>query len=537
MNQPELPKRLPLVIMPENRDSTTARDAKLVNCYVEKDTGDQYHIYKRPGMLVQSSLGVATGLGMFNWQGVIYSIFGTTLYRNGVSVGTIDGTAPYQFSACLGSQPKLFFNNGAAAYVFYRTPGLLGVLTLTAVLPPVVISTTGTITVNSPSITAIASTAAMTVNSSVAGTGIPLGAYITVINSATAITISSNALSSAAGVNLTVTTFGLPTGVFAGSAYLDSTTYTIDATARIYGSNLNDPQTWNPLNNLIAQIEPDGGVSIAKTLVYVIAFKQWSTEVFYDAANSVGSPLGTVQGSKVNYGCAAAASIQDIDGSLIWLATNRSSSLFVVMFENLQVSVISTKPIQRLLDGVDLTTVYSWQHKENSHSFYILTIKNSNLTLVYDLGEKTWFQWTDSNGNYVPIVSSTLAATSSGPRLVQHESNGKIYTVSNTYYTDDGSTITVDIYTPGFDGGVNKRKMLPRLEIICDQTSGSTLSVRSSDDDYQTWSNFRQMDLGKKRAYLNNNGSFYRRAYHLRHTANTPMRIQAMELSMELGTL
>jgi len=58
-----------------------------------------------------------------------------------------------------------------------------------------------------------------------------------------------------------------------------------------------------------------------------------------------------------------------------------------------------------------------------------------------------------------------------------------------------------------------------------------------SDDDYQTWSNFREVDLSKNRPMLTNCGTFRRRAYHFRHQSNTPLRIQAVELMIDLGTL
>jgi hypothetical protein len=72
-----LPTRLPFAIEAENRDDTTSKDARLVNCYLEKGKDGGIHLQKRPGILVQSSLTAAAGSGIFNWNGDIYSIFGT----------------------------------------------------------------------------------------------------------------------------------------------------------------------------------------------------------------------------------------------------------------------------------------------------------------------------------------------------------------------------------------------------------------------------------------------------------------------------
>ena len=459
-----LPKRLPLVVEPENRDDTTAKDARLVNCYTEKSKDGTYNIYKRAGTLLKSqpSGGAASGFGVYNWKGDIYSIFGATMYKNDVAVsGTLDTTGGvYRFNQILGATNKMFFDNGVKAYNYDPSGGIVQV---------------------------------------------------------TDVNLIANRVK--------------------GSAYLDASTYVMNNTATIQASALNDTTSWPALNTLIAQIEPDAGVALAKQLVYVIALKQWSTEVFYDAANATGSPLGTVQGAKVNFGCVNGDSVQDIDGTLFWIATNRSAAPQIMAMDNLKAEIVSTKPIDRLLDELDFTNVFSWQFKDEGHKFYIVTIKNSNLTLAYDLTEKMWHQWTDTNGNYFPVVASTYDSTLR--HIWQHESNGKLYYGDRGYTNDDGSVIQCDIYTPSFDGGTRRRKQMNALDFIADKQAGSTLMVRVNDYDYDPakWSNFRQVDLSENNPRLTGCGSFKRRAHNLRHRSNTQMRLQAIELQLDIGTL
>ncbi len=469
-NPIDLPKRLPLVVGPENRDDETNKDAKLVNAYVEtkpgKEGASETWIYMRPGMdeHQRPPAGNAAGSGVFEWRGDFYSIFGSVLYRNGTSVGTGLNTAGgvYRFSQCLGATPRLQFGNGVFAY-----------------------------------------------NYTVAG-------GVVVINDV-----------------------DFPASFVKGWAYLDGTTYVMrTADAGIQGDDINDPVNWNPLNVIIAQVEPDLGKALAKQLVYVIAFKQWSTEVFYDAANAAGSPLGTVQGAKASYGCVSADSVRMLDGILIWVATNKEGSAQVVKMDNLKVEPISTRFIERLLDHADFTTVHSFVFKLDGHRFYVLTIVNENITLVYDLTENRWHQWTDSSGNYFPIVDA--ACLSTGEHIFQHATNGRLYKAGMSYADDDGSLIQVDIFTPNFDGGVKMTKMLNRLELVCDQKQGAEMQVRSNDNDYdsKSWTNFRTLDLSKKRPTITDCGSFRRRAYNFRYMKPVRMpRVQAVELDMELGTL
>lgn len=460
-----IPKRLPLVIEPENRGESTSYDAKLVNAYVEIK-GEETWIYQRFGMDEQSRppAGNATGRGLFNWRGDIYSIFGATLYRNGVAIaGAVNATnGNYRFDSCLGATPRMQFGDGVEAYNY-----------------------------------------------------------------------------TVAGGTVNITDADFPSSFVKGWGYLNGTTYVGRATdGGIQGSEINDPVNWDPLNVIIAQIEPDINMALAKQLVYIVDLKQWSGEVFYDAGNSAGSPLGRVEGSKFNWGCLSADSVREMDGALIWLGSARNGSPEVLLLNNLKMEVVSTKPVERLLQQADFSSVFSWTIKQLGHRFYVLTLKNSNLTLAYDFDERRWAQWTDTNGNYLPIVDSCV--TSGMDTLLQHESNGRIYTASSDYATDDGDLIQVDIYTPNFDGGTRRRKQMNMLEIISDQQVGSVLQVRVNDSDFnpQKWGNFRSIYLSKRRPYITDCGTFVRRVHNFRYRSPVRMpRIQAVEMQIDLGTL
>lgn len=454
----QFPKRLPLAAEPENRDTSSAKDARLLNGYIERDKQGELWLFKRAGL--SSSLALSgAGRGSYNWRGNLYEVFGTSLYKNGVSIGTVDGTnGVYRFSEGLGGTPRLTLGNGVKAYTYDGT-------TFAQITDP-----------------------------------------------------------------------DFPAAFVKGWAYLDGTTYVMDSSANIYGSGLNDTTSWDPLNKIVAQIEPDGGVALAKQLVYVIAFKQWTGEVFYDAANSTGSPLGRVEGAKFNVGCLSADSVQSMDDVLFWLSTSRSAAPAIYKLENLKAQKVSTKPVDRLLDHIDFSSIYSWTHQEEGHSFYGLTSTVSNMTLVYDVHEDRWAQWTDASGNYWPIVSMTYAGTTSLVHYAQHATNGKRYLLDSDYTNDDGAVFPVDLYTPLFDGGVDVKKTVTALHLEGDLTPGSIVQVRWSDDDYKTWSGFKPVYMDRRRPVIRNMGTFYRRAHHLRHQSNTKLRIRAGDWQVDLGT-
>jgi hypothetical protein len=141
------------------------------------------------------------------------------------------------------------------------------------------------------------------------------------------------------------------------------------------------------------------------------------------------------------------------------------------------------------------------------------------------------------DGNYFKIVSSTFLPGTG--RVLQHETNGKLYLFDSDYTSDDGQVITVDLFTPNFDGGMRRRKQMTMMEFIGDQTAGSTLQVRVNDSDYEAskWSNFRLVDMGVRKPILANCGTFMRRTTQIRHQSNTRMRLQAIELQLDIGTL
>ena len=271
---------------------------------------------------------------------------------------------------------------------------------------------------------------------------------------------------------------------------------------------------------------------------YVICFKDWSTEAFFDAANATGSPLGPVQGAKINYGCVNYDSVQEIDGALYWATTNRSSSVQVGRLDNLKFELISTPAIERLLDGANWTSVMSFSLKHDGHVFYGLTSVLSNFTLVYDVKERRWAQWTDADGNYLPIVASTYNSTQQ--QILQHATNGKLYVADSIYATDDGSQIQVDIYPPPFDGGTGRRKTCSRLDIISDTQRGAKLLVRHNDNDYAAtdWSPWREVDLSMQQKFITQLGTYVKRAWHFRYKGTNRMpRMQSIEMQTDLGVL
>ncbi|SRR6266404_675925 len=479
-----LPHRWPLVQQLYTRSATVplTKDARLVNAFAELDQTDKdYWVFKRVGVgstpFISATPDFAGGIYFHQGSGNVISVIGTTVYINNTASGSIGPfVGPMWFETVLSGADSLVAIIGTSAAVIVD----------------------------------------------------PFGGTVT-----------------------TLSDVNFPRPHVPGWAFLDGTLYAMDPAGGIHGTQFtNNPFVWDPLNLIKASSKADAGVFLATQLSYVIAFKQWTTQIFYDASNPVGSPLAPVPDAQIPYGCLDANSVQKMDEVLFWISSNQSLSPQVIQMENLGVRIVSTPSVERILNSITAapggtpggTALRSWVFKRAGHRFYGIVHSTLNLTLVYDIDQHLWYLWTDPNGNFWPILSMAYTAptsTTTGFQLGQLALTGNVYVIdsSETFPNDLGALFPVDIYTPNFSGGTPRRKVLNMMYFSSDQTPGSFLQARYTDDDYKTWTNFRTIDLNFPRPYLDQEGTFTKRAYHFRHRCNTPFRIKASDLQLDLGML
>lgn len=403
-----------------------------------------------------------------------------------------------------------------------------------------------------------------------------------------------------------VTDVDYPASTVPGCVYLDGYFCVMDYAGTIFNSDLENPSSWNSLNYTSAEIEPDQGVAIAKHQNYIVAFKDRTTEVFYDAANPSGSPFSTMSNTALQIGCANGYSIASVDGGLFFMSKTSSQNRSVHYFPSdaLTPIEVADENVQRILNEATLTTVRAWAGRLSGHAFYALNLVTSGITLVYDLTSKIWARWTlqtaaspvtltsltqsngiatatktghgqndgdlvtiagatpsgyngtfnitkiDANSFTYPVSSSlstpatgTITATGHtegyfpfsfftscvGSNYLQHESSGKIYEIAGNHTDDDGTHIDARVRTAKFDNGDSETKTIGELAVIGDKISGNVL-MRYSDDDYETWSKYRPIDMSLKKPRIRRLGSFRRRSFEIRYTGDTRLRIAGLDI-------
>ena len=405
-----------------------------------------------------------------------------------------------------------------------------------------------------------------------------------------------------------ITDADYPAVTVPGVAYLDGYFFVMDANGTIYNSGLEAPLSWNSLEFIACEAEPDGGVAIAKYMNYVVGFGRWTTEFFYDAANATGSPLAVIQSATIQTGCANGYSVAQFDGKLVWMGNSREKGRGVYALSGSMVPTkISTPDVDRILNADSLEKVFSWGAGFAGHSLYVLTLATSGISLVYDFTSQVWSHFTRRKAGEAKTVSSltqaagiataictahgfadgdeitiagatptgynlttnisiidadtfaydvpdslagvatgTITATGStegyfdlayyantgGKDLVLGEADGIIYELLGTACQDNGVSIDASTRTTIYDAGGAKRKFVSSAEVIGDKVDAQAL-IRYSDDDYKTHGKYRKVDLSLERSRIHRLGSMSRRSFEVRHTANTPFRVQALEIEGE----
>jgi hypothetical protein len=188
-----------------------------------------------------------------------------------------------------------------------------------------------------------------------------------------------------------ITDADYPGNTTRGCAFLDGRFFVMTPNGDIYQSALEDASSWNALDFIGSQIEPDSGVYLAKFQNYIAAFKGWSTEFFYDAANATGSILSPVQNASFKVGCASDNSVQEMAGTIVWMGQTRDGfGRSVFRLNGTAPERISNDSIEKILNADSLATVYSWNANVGSHMLYGLTLVTSGVSLCYDFSTQHW---------------------------------------------------------------------------------------------------------------------------------------------------
>ena len=478
----------------ETRDGTLTKDAKMVNCFVEK-TSNGVAIVKRPGSAYVST-NTGTPQGQFNtwYNGASpassFYIVNNTIYEYGnpsfslAIPTTASGYAPYS----IVSGPSL-------------SPGTFGVY---AILQNVGFHTWPP----SP------------------------GGGLWVFNGAT--------LTPAGG------SYPINNAV-PGIAVLNGITYLMTYAGNIQGSAFNDPTTW-PALDFIGPIGAVGvGMGVWRHLNFIVAYYSEGIQVYYDAnaaPNGQGIALGPVSNASWSTGLLSYWSLVELNDVTFFLAEDTVFGRTIQAMIGLQLQKISTPFVEKILDLIPINTaggsfvgssvaVWASGIRIAGHSFYVITLADLGITLAYDVELQLWQQWSSVVGGVEQYFTGRYYINSSLGNYIQDLSTGRTMQMEQNLYTDATGPIPVTCVTKQHDwGSLNWKRFASMTQLGDTATSSTNIQVSFTDDDYNTFSTPRNIDMSTVRKQLRNCGSSRRRAWKMFYEDNYPLRLWEMELDM-----
>jgi hypothetical protein len=338
---------------------------------------------------------------------------------------------------------------------------------------------------------------------------------------------------------------GYPTQTVPGLVVMGGWAFVMDPTGLIYNCALDNPYYWPALNVIGADFEEDQGVALAKYLNYVVAFGQNTTQLFFDAGISPGSPLQPYLNANARIGCANPHTVKRIANTICWLSQTAEKHWQVMMFEGLQPKPISTPYIEKILNSQNFANTYTfpintgaWVIDVPGHLCYCLsfgTTSFAGFTLAYDFTTGEWFEWKAYDTKPLWFTGSIPISSggSNGANYVQDADTGNVRQISTAMSSDrGGSLFEVQVRTGRFNGGSNRMKAWGRLDVIGDQSFAQP-SISYTDDDYSTYSTPRVVNMNLQRPALFRNGASRRRAWVYRQIDDFPMRVTHLELEFD----
>lgn len=526
------------------------KDQRFVNCIptaLENEMTDKksYYLIKRPGFEEETNVdpgqpgkylmywGIknAGAVNVSAWRDTNSRIFDDT-----TSLGDITGEAIYMQEFTLGTDAA-FLIQSSDNTLWYHVEGMLSAVT-------------GNTNTNT-TINGIGSTDGLYVGQAISGTDIPADTRIATIASGTSITITNAATGSSVGVNFTVGTLAkvIDTDypgnmtpaktVKPGTVFLDGYIFVMDSDGVVYNSDLNSIADWSANGSINSNSYPDKGVTLLRYRNLVVAANTSSLEFFSDNGNPSGTPLINNTQATVRIGVASPYGIVTVEDSMAWVSATDKGGCSVYMMEDYSPKKISTPIIDEQIALVGADSALLSAVKFFGRTFIFVVI--SSTTYVYCIEDKMWHEWQGAY-NYWDFL---VAAAEGVNHLYGISTNsaagvaGKIWrlNVSSVIYVDNGDEYTMSVQTSKIDSDNHFRKRLSRLTLIGDRPILSAeVNVSWSDDDYQTWSTPRTIDMSDQNAYLNNVGrDFRRRAFKLTQTTNTGARWESLELNTIQG--
>lgn len=588
--------RVPLVGNAQQRSTTLDKDQRFVNCMVETSTNKvtdtkKLFLVKRPGTELYSEVvgAPAEGRGCWSFNNHIYSIYDDKLYEDDVEIqtlststgmcGGVDFIDTYNFS-----KKALFIADGIDAWIIDDTGTVTQVDTvylqwsgnttveagdrrinstlthwftcttsgITGSTEPVWDTDTGDSTTDNEAVWRCEGTYSgpakfQTSHAySVGDKIIPTtesGYYYEVTIAGTSGTepewtliLGDITVSGTVSFECKGQYGGFPTPHIASPSYIDG--YVLLAkqnSNEIYNSDITRPTSWGALNFYEVSIFSDYTVGLARQNNFVCAFGTSSTEFLYNSAkvntlDTFDTPLDRHETSVLQVGALHKDAIFSSEKTIIFIGSSEIGGHSVWRVDGTSSKEISTEYIEKYIDLESSTSnITGYGIRVGGHMLFIMNLPTAQKTFVYDIEEQMWVEWEYSN-TYLPFVDF---CDNAGSVILQHGTNGNLYSMSIEVFKDFDSNIDFLVRLGKQDFDTDNNKFFHKSVIVGDKVEGD-IYLRWSDNDYDSWSQYKQLTSGTRPYYMRS-GNARRRAWEISHSSNYRLRLEALELLYSIG--
>jgi hypothetical protein len=207
-------------------------------------------------------------------------------------------------------------------------------------------------------------------------------------------------------------------------------------TGEIYISkHPNDITIWDPTDMTIADSNPDYALRVMSSNRELWIFGNNTIEPYYNSGNA-DFPFERIQGSVIEMGTIAPASITRIQGNFFWLSDTKR----VAQNKGYQVQFISSPTLDyqistysKVDDAIGCSCVLE------GHDWYILGFPTENKTWVYDLTTNFWFEWESYNSNITEPFGrhrTNCSISFADKQIVGDYESGDLFYLDMNLYTD-----------------------------------------------------------------------------------------------------
>lgn len=325
-------------------------------------------------------------------------------------------------------------------------------------------------------------------------------------------------------------------------AFKDGYAFVISSdTNRIHQSDANSLSAWTSGQYITRSFTQDPGAGLAQLGQQIIGFGTETMEAFYNAGNASGSVLSKIPQLAFRIGL---PNLNYIDrhyyctsGALMYFLGHQPGTPTEIGVFAYNGSSHPEKVSPPAVDACLSSVGTNYGTLASGVSIWATSIRGQPAISVSAIGatESKWFMFFPKLNAWFEWTSDYYQPVTNGYYFLGKDASDACARLGAVEYgtdswADEGATLTTNPTTTvqfklPSDG--NYRKRMPVCGVIGDTArSASTLGVEFSDDDGQTWSTARNIDMTQvAKKHLYRCGAYTDRWVRLTHTGNVELRL------------